>query len=87
MMAYVGDPAAALLVDDGLIGAAALQIVIADELHVALLGLVVRRNVAGQESGRRGEGGDHALRARSHLLRRARFFGAAGRGLAARFGT
>src|SRR5258708_5678049 len=46
VMPDVGDPAAALLVDHGLIGAAALEVVVADQLHVALLGLVLRLGVA-----------------------------------------
>ncbi len=44
VMPDIGDPTAALFVDDGLIGAAALEIVVTDELHVALLGLVLRRH-------------------------------------------
>ena len=37
-MADVGDEAIALLVDERLVGAAALQVAVADQLHVALLG-------------------------------------------------
>src|SRR5262249_29761266 len=43
VVADVRDPAIALLVNRGLIGAASLQIAIADELEVLLLGLVVLR--------------------------------------------
>ena len=42
VMADVGDPAVPLAVDGGLIRAACLQIVVADELHVALLPFVLR---------------------------------------------
>ena len=34
MMTNVGDPAIALLLDNRLVGAASLQVVVADELHV-----------------------------------------------------
>ena len=57
-MADVGDPAAALLVNDGLVGAAALQIVVADELHVALLGFVLRHGLADERDAERRKAGD-----------------------------
>src|SRR5205814_9010086 len=43
--ADVGDPAVALFVHDRLIGASSLQVMVADELHVALFGL--RRPLGG----------------------------------------
>ncbi len=48
MVADIGDPAVPLLVDDGLVGAAALEVVVADELHVVLLGLVLRQGLTGE---------------------------------------
>ena len=36
VVADVGDPAVALLLDHGLIGAAGLQVVVADQLHVVV---------------------------------------------------
>ena len=45
VVADVGDPAVALFVHDRLIGASSLQVMVADELHVALFGL--RRPLGG----------------------------------------
>ena len=41
MMAYIGDPAFTLLLDDGLIGAPRLQVVVADQIHIALAGFAL----------------------------------------------
>src|SRR2546427_658816 len=42
VLADVGDPARALLLDDGLIGAPALKVVVADHLHVGLFNPLLR---------------------------------------------
>jgi hypothetical protein len=42
MMANVGDPMIALFFDDGLVGAAGLQVVVAHSAHVAHFGLLLR---------------------------------------------
>jgi hypothetical protein len=43
VMADIGDPAVALVVDDRLIGTARLQIAVADQRHVAGLGILLRQ--------------------------------------------
>jgi hypothetical protein len=46
-MADIGDPAAPLMMDHGLVGRAALQIIVADEPHIALLRFSGRRRSLG----------------------------------------
>ena len=68
VVADVGDPAVALLVDDGLVGAASLEIVVADKLHVALLGLVLGQGRREQDSEYRNSNGTLRAKARHAFL-------------------
>src|SRR5205807_9641161 len=51
VMADIGDPAIPLLVNDRLIGTARLQIAVADQRHVAGLGVLLRRGGTGGADG------------------------------------
>ena len=53
MMADVGDPAIALFLDHRLIRAAGLEIVVAGQFHVAVLGCMLRRRGRGHENRQR----------------------------------
>ncbi len=66
MVADIGDPAVPLLVDDGLIGAAPLEIVVADELHVALFGLVLRQGLTGERDTERRKNADRPHKTLPH---------------------
>src|SRR5580700_1398627 len=60
VMTDVGNPACTLLVNDGLIRAPVLQFVVADQLHVVLFSLLLRRRTATQHNGKRtGNAGEH----------------------------
>ena len=68
VVADIGDPTAPLLVDNGLIRAASLEIVVADKLHVALLGLVLRQGRREQDSEYRNPNGTLRAKARHAFL-------------------
>ena len=54
VMADIGNPAVALMMDPRLIGAAPLQIVVADEAHIAGLGLVLGEGCRARNKKRKG---------------------------------
>jgi len=61
-MTYIGNPAAVLILDDGLVGAACLQVVEAHELEVLAFGAVLCRC---------GEGRDGECNSEKHFRRPA----------------
>ena len=80
MVADIGNPAIPLVVDGRLIRASSLEIVVADQSHVALLGLVLSRGRRAESNPERQEGRIEASHDRCLLLHLARSGGLGGSG-------